>query len=280
MNITPLRPKWGLVVEATKDEVFSAPDGHWRNLGYEHDLILFKGLGKLTNAEYYRLISYFGKPWEAEEYKYSKEIVDHFDEDGVKGCLSRFSNLTSKLGTRKLPWHSDIPNSGAASFPWRSLYMTKNPNPQGGLTSWMNLMLDNIQPTPEELDLFNRMSVTNQSWLRVDGDGFITQDFVKADPVTGRKSIRANYFVAENSGPTAWIKNTYIDGIEVDNMATLGPLYKKLSLREDLTYTHQWDLYDFIIYNNCSFMHRRTKLDLNDGEEREFIRANIHHTLP
>ncbi len=279
MKFVSLKPKWGIIAETSIDEALSQDTGFWRNLGYKHDLILFKGLNKISKSQYYRLISNFGRPWTSEEYKYSKEVVNTFNEDGITGCLSQFSNKNSRLGNIEMPWHADIPNSGDASFPWRSLYIVQNPNPNGGLTSWLNITLDAIEPADEELELYRKISVQNQSWLQVNGTEFVTQPYIKIDPITQKKSLRSNYFVSADMGKTAWIKNTYIDGVEVDNMKTLGPIHKALSSRNDLIYTHQWELYDLIIYNNHSFMHRRTALALGETEEREFIRANIHHVF-
>lgn len=268
-----IRPRWGIQLFDTYDEAMARD---LRSLAYEWDMIVFKNLGALSPLQYFHLMEKFGRPWTAQEYRDSGEHPFEFDG----GVLSTFSNETAKrLGTREMPWHVDIPNSGAASFPWRALYNVKNPNPEGGLTTWMNIRLDNIQPAPEELELYQRLKVLNQSWLRLKGAEFNLHDFIKTHPVTGVQSLRSNYFVAPGWAETAWIKETYLDGEKVDNLATLGPIYKRLSEREDLVYTHKWNVHDLIVYDNHSFMHRRTALDLQAGEVREFIRANAHHVV-
>ena len=56
MEITNLKEKWGIRIEATAQEVLSLSSDFLRNLGYEKHFILFKGLGKISESEIYRLL--------------------------------------------------------------------------------------------------------------------------------------------------------------------------------------------------------------------------------
>lgn len=277
MKIENIREKWGISVNASYDEVIKAGKNFWKDLGYTKSFILFKNIGKLKPIEYYELISLFGAPWSREKYFYSQE--GGYDIEPGK-AISRFSNIISpRLGEKPMPWHADIPNHGDDSFPWRSLYLTQNPNPQGGLTTWLNLQLDIINPNTDELDVYSNIRVLNQSWYR-EGEEINLQPFIKTHPITGVKSLRANYFIhGDNEKDKPWIKESYLKDKKIPPYELLGPIYKKLSLREDLTYTHSWDRYDLIIYDNWNFIHRRSHLELKSGEERLFLRANIAHEL-
>jgi len=275
MNIENIREKWGTSIRASYDEIIDAGPVFWKELGYKRSFILFKDLGRLPPIQYYNIISLFGRPWSKEEYFYSQEGGYNIEPGKA---LSIFSNIISpRLGENPMPWHSDIPNHGEGSFPWRSLYLTKNPNPKAGLTTWLNLELDIIEPDEDDFNLYSNIEILNQSWYRKDEE-INLQSFIKTHPITGKKSLRANYFVhGNNIDDKPWIKETYLKGVKIEPYELLGPIYKKLSIREDLTYTHTWDLYDLIIYDNWNFVHRRSHLQLKSGEERSFLRANIAH---
>jgi alpha-ketoglutarate-dependent taurine dioxygenase len=275
MEITNLKEKWGIRIEATAQEVLSLSPDFLRNLGYEKHFILFKGLGKISEQEIYNIVSRFGRPWSKQEYQYSNEVA--YDIEDTNAALSSFSNSNQpRLAGIAMPWHADIPIWKGMEFPWRCLYNTRNDNPNAGFTSWMSLMLDHINPSVEELDYFSRIKILNQSWHGHQGEEYLNS-FIKEDPITRKQSLRANYFVAPGWSDKAWIKETYVDDKKVDNLETLGKIYKLLSSRQDLVYQHKWTQYDCIIYNNWSFVHNRTTLELLPGQDRVFTRTNIAH---
>jgi alpha-ketoglutarate-dependent taurine dioxygenase len=278
MKIKKIQLDWGIEIDADITEVLTQGPEFWRRLGYQNDLILFKGLGNISNVDHFKLCSYFGKPWTKEEYAHSGDVTYEFPYGNESKSLTRFSNILSpRLGTEKMRWHADIPLNGDSSFPWRSLYMVSNPSPDSGLTSWLNIKLKNIQPADDQLAYYNRMSLTMQSWHKHDNYEVNDVSFIKQDPVTQEKSLRANCYDTPECSKL-WIKEVLVDNNVVDNNAVLGNIIRTLESRSELVYTHRWNLYDFIIYNNNSFIHMRTKIILNSkNESREFIRANMSH---
>lgn len=276
MKLENLKPNWGLIVRDTNiDQVLDLGPDFWRKHAYEKDLILFRGLGDIGKENFYRLMSYFGRPLNDKEYFDNGEATIKFTINGVSCCFGHFNNLNSygRLGGSSLPWHVDHSHHGDRSFPWRSLYIRKNPNPENGLTGFINLRLDNIRPTDQELDYYKRLEVLNVGWYKV-GDNPVKNSYIKVHPLSGKMSLRSNHFRVNTP---AYIDKTYLDGVEVDNLETLGPIHKKLSEREDLTYYHRWQDYDLLIYDNYHFMHNRTDLRLSAGQIREFFRANVAH---
>lgn len=287
LKITNLRPDWGAVITDTTgklniDEILERGSDYWSDIGYTYDLLLFRGLGKISDENIVRLAECFGTLWPYEEYFESRESPYKLMVDGQEKALTKYSNLISKrLGQGHMEWHSDISNKGIRSFPWRLLYNKSNPNPNAGITSYLNVRLDLINPTDEERNLFERMEVINQSWYNA-GENILKQDFIKIHPLTGVESLRTNYFVdprRPRETESAWLKNILIDGVEHNNYEVIGGLHKKLSNRPELIYAHQWQVYDFIIYDNYNFLHKRTACELKPGEERFFIRANVAHLL-
>jgi alpha-ketoglutarate-dependent taurine dioxygenase len=277
MKITNINPGWGTIIECSKDQILAHDPTFFKELGYNRDLVILRGLGKLTLEEHYKILSYFAQPWNAEDYLHSNEVVINFDYNNAPVCISRFSNKNSRLGSVKMPWHVDIGNYGDKSFPWRALYNLKNPNPEGGITSWLNLRLDLINPLPDKLEYYKNIEVVNQSWHTGDAAFLTRNPYIKTHPITGKDSLRSNYFVAPGWSPHAWIKETYLQGQLVDNLTVLGAIHSELSARPELVYNHQWELNDIIIYDNWNLMHKRTQLDISDDQERLFWRTNLYH---
>lgn len=281
MQISNIHDTWGTIVEVHGvDEVLKQPQDFWRSLGYDRDLIVFRGLGEISHSQYHELLTMFGTPWNAHEYRQTTEFPITFEQNGQELALSVFSNLTaSRIGTSAMPWHADIPNNGDQSFPWRSLYIVQNPNPESGITEFMNVRLDRVNPSSEDLAFFNSIELGVQSWY-VGGERDERQPFIKTHPVTGVESLRLNYYVNGPGTKTAWIKETFLNGENANNHELLSNIYDNLQKRSDLLYHHKWQTYDLVIYDNWSFVHRRTKVDIQPGQVREFIRANIHHNEP
>ena len=90
MKITNINPGWGTMIECSKDEILAHDHRFFKELGYSRDLVILRGLGKLTLEEHYKILSYFAKPWNADDYLHSKEVVINFDYEGSPVCFSSF----------------------------------------------------------------------------------------------------------------------------------------------------------------------------------------------
>lgn len=279
MRITKIHDHWGSILEVSGiSELLSLEPAFLSELGYSRDLIVIRGIGLVSDQELYALLSRFGKPWSANDYRQTTERPYEFEiEDGDKAALTVFSNLTAcRLGTNSMPWHADIPLNGVQSFPWRSLYIVNNPNPESGITEFMNIRVDLVGPSESEYEKYKTMTTKSQSWYKR-GEQDVIEPFIKVHPVTSLESLRLNHYVDGPWSSTAWIKEVFVDGVKSNNISTLGPILGELANRPELNYKHKWQTYDLIIYDNWNFVHKRTKVDIAPGQERKFIRANIHH---
>ena len=114
------------------------------------------------------------------------------------------------------------------------------------------------------------------------GTEFREFNLIKTHPVTGRNSLRLNYFNDAKAG----IKNGYIHSLKIDG-ETIDPgdLYREffgvLESKPNLQYVHKWGDNDIVIYDNWTFVHNRTALSFSDdsGLERIFLRCNIDHVF-
>lgn len=275
MNIVNLKDSWGSVITATAEEVLEQDVNFWRDLIYDRKFLLFKTMG--FTEETLALTSLrFGRPWRGEEYQYSREAATVVKTEKGNVVLGLFSNKSRVLGSHGMVWHADIPNRYEKPFPFRCLWITKNPEPEtSGKTGWLNLEKALDYLTPEMLDLAERTTVVQQSWYEPGTD---IQEFplIKTHPVTGVKSLRLNYF---NDAKTkdAWIKQVKVDGVLQPDCSIIDEFLKFLEKIDELVYIHTWDTYDFAIYDNWSFVHNRTPVVPLSVGERHFYRVNIDH---
>lgn len=264
---------WGLTITLERpQEFFDQPIDYWRSLIYTKPIIFFKTVN-FTNEQYAEFSYKFGKPWSASEYKYSHEGT----ESAGSMIVSPFSNESKKLGMTDMPWHADIPNRRYRPFPFRSLWIVSNPNPcKSGKTRWMNLEKAIDYLTPEMVNLLPRVRIVQQSWYDP-GTDVQEFDLIKTHPITGRKSLRLNYY------NWLWRKDAWITGVKIDGV--LQPTCKLvkewleyLERIPELLYEHTWDTNDIAIYDNWTFLHARTKLLFNTSTDtRKFYRINIDH---
>lgn len=279
MKIKEINDSWGSVVEfKDPQDFFLENSDYWRNLIYERKLIVFKGMD-FSNEDYVKFCLHFGRPWDRKDYHYSTETTKEIFLKKIKFFISPYSNkISQRLKDKEVHWHADIPNRDRNPFPFRSLWMIKNPNPEAGFTSWLNIE-QGIDFLPQELkeDIEN-IKILQQSWYEENTD-VKEFDFIKIHPITGKKSLRLNYFCVKEEGITdAWIKSIKINGTHVtDIKPILGSYIKCLTSIDKMIYTHKWNTFDIVIYDNWSFMHNRTHLNLSQDEERLMYRCNIDH---
>lgn len=291
MQVNKIHDTWGTTVEFdTPTDFFKHTKEHWSQMLYDRKLIVFKRMN-FTELDFAKFSHYFGTPWKGADYDYSHErwteITDPVDDK--KYVITGFSNKiisTKVIGISEMPWHADIPNRQHNPFPHRALWMVKNPNPEtSGQTRWLNIE-DGIEYlTPELKELLPRVKILQQSWYKEGGDNQM-HDFVKVHPVTGRKSLRLNFYVGyPNGGRTdnAWIKRVFVDGVEQPDQTLIQRYIDHLLSVPELYYQHRWDDFDIAIYDNYPFIHGRTALDLQPDPttvlERKLLRVNIDHSI-
>lgn len=261
---------WGSIFEGPHDWFPSGDKTILKKMLYVRKILIFKKI-KLDQLQFWNICNIFGIPWKDDQYEYSRELCVKLslNEEHV-GYISNFSNkISKKLGDREMPWHADIPNAVRFSFPHRALYMKTCPNPEAGFTLWMN--------TPKAFagvndDLKRRWGMTRivqHSWYEPGKD---IREFpsMTQHPITGEYCPRVN--------SNSWIIDTKVSG-ESMGIEIVDEMLNAMEKQTNCVYEHHWDETDLIIYDNFPFVHRRTALDIDDGQERLMWRANIDHDL-
>lgn len=277
MKLTNIHDTWGTLIEISIEEFFEQDFDYWRNLIYDRKILIFREM-QFTKSQYCEFSLRFGRPWQSQEYKYSNEASEIVDVKNFQICVSPFSNASKKLGNSEMPWHSDIPNKRENPFPIRSLWITSNPYPSiSGKTSWMNLEESLDYLTKDQKELLDKVKVVQQSWYEPGTD---IQEFplIKTNPITGKKSLRLNYFnELDKNKQDAWITGVKVDGVLQKDCKIISEFLTHLEKINDLVYTHTWKTFDIAIYDNWSFVHKRTQVIPGPTGVRHFYRMNIDH---
>jgi alpha-ketoglutarate-dependent taurine dioxygenase len=274
MKTENIHDSWGTIISLeSPDEFFTIDADFWRNLIYERKLIIFKQVN-FTLDDYAQFSLRFGAQWDEDEYKYSREAVEKTNTL----LVSPFSNANSRMiGLSEMPWHADIPNRNFKPFPFRSLWIVNNPNPEvSGKTKWLNLEKALDYLTPEMLQILPKVRILQQSWY-LPGTDNKEFDLLKIHPITGARSLRLNYFNWLNL-KIAWITGVKIDGVMQADCSLVKDWLIYLEQFPELIYQHTWDTYDIALYDNWSFVHARSRLKLDHNDPiRKFYRININH---
>jgi len=293
MKKTDIFDQWGTIIEFDDPmEFFSYDKNFWRSMAYVRKLLIFKRMA-FGLANYGKFGFYFGCPWTLEDYKYSYEPAFVVRDQDNEYIVTKFSNFNTtktgarSIGAREMPWHADIPNRSVRPFPFRSLYMDSDQYVlKSGQTQWLNVEDYNDQLPPRLKDLIPHISIRQQSWYDGGQSDVSVYNFIKIHPVTGQQSLRLNYYVgypgSQNSS-NAWIRNVLVDGVEQKDCSLIQEYIDALLQIKNTFHRHQWDRYDIAIYDNYSFVHGRTRLNLysesNVQLERTLYRMNIDHVL-
>lgn len=277
MILTNIHDTWATKIEFDNPlDFFKQPKGFWRDLIYERKLLIFKKMN-WSKEDYAKFSLQFGKPWSNIDYIYSEERIENVITDAGVVTLSPFSNTLSKrLNIIPMSYHADIPHGNINSFPFRSLWITKNPNPKvSGITGFLNISEDAFSYlTKEQTELLTKVKIIQQSWYNP-GTDFREFDFIKVHPITGKSSLRLNDF-CKDKYQSAWIKFVKINN-ELHNCQLIENFINHLLQFQELQYFHTWDTFDILIYDNYQFIHNRSALIFEPGEVRHFYRMNIDH---
>lgn len=278
MKTENIKEDWGTIVWLdTPEEFFTYDPDYWRNMIYDRKLIFFKTV-KFSKEQYAEFTLNFGAPWDIPAYTYSHEIAEEVKTKHGTQIISPFNNANTKMVSNDyMPWHADIPNRTYKPYPFRSLWITDNPTPErSGKTSWMNLEKSFDFLTPEMRDMIPRIRVRQQSWYEPGTD---EKEFplLKIHPITGAESLRLNHYNWGNR-KGAWITDVLIDGVSQGHCFLIRTWLNHLEKIREITYQHQWDLYDIAVYDNHTFVHSRTALTFDPlAATRHFYRVNIDH---
>lgn len=199
----------------------------------------------LTNLQLKSFCSIFGKVWDQSQEKYSglaQSEQRHHEDDFVE-----IVSDTGILKTKKIPWHIDLTHFPSQLIPNRVLYsvdLGDSPATTNFIDTIQGLNLINPDikkflvnstalckaPYKTPWDCYVRRPAAN--WHPVHNDYGLVADELFTEWIEGLQTSE----IYKN-----WIKHNVIDAM----------------ISDETLYVHQWDLYDLVIYDNWSTIHRR-----------------------
>jgi taurine dioxygenase len=240
----------------------------------EHLILLFRGQSHLTQEQHSAATEVFGTPVPGASRSY-------FEDAGVaSNLLSSHPEIimvtnmgpdgqptaeNASLGSGEVVWHSD--NSYIAEPPIGSFLRALLLPETGGNTSFSNQYLA-FDTLPGDIKariegLYTRQDASRNSAGRLrpgvkapktlaDVPG-PDHPLVRIHPASGRKAL---YLGRRRDFPSQ-----YVVGWERDESEDLLDFLWAHATRDELAYTHVWELGDMILWDNRCVMHRRDPLD-------------------
>ena len=205
---------------------------------------------KLNNKQLSSIASIFGSVWNNSKEKYNglMQTNQYGQEDGLVETVSE----DGLLGYKQLPWHVDVIHFPSQILPNRLLYAIEI----GGLGTSTNF-LDTIEGVKlldqDTFDFLRHTSIHCKAPYKTAWDAVMRRPALNWHPKHNSWSLVADeLFVIHIEG---------IEGKENSNYKEfIKPVIEKMKTPNTL-YSHEWKLYDLMIYDNWSTMHSRNSFD-------------------
>jgi taurine dioxygenase len=266
----------GVDLRALDAEAFAAIHRAW----LDHQVLLFSDQ-QLTDEDLVGFSRRFGDLDEAPVQETGQRFVDGHPEIYVVSNVVKNGVAIGSLGSGEAVWHTDmsyLPDPPKAS----ALYALEVP-PSGGDTSFCSMYA-----AWDELDEGLRRRVEG---LRVKHDGtynsggYARQGLTPTDdPRTSPGTFHPLVSVHPETGRRGLYlgrrRNAYIEGLSVDDSTALLDEIWAHATRESLTWRHQWQAGDLVLWDNRCTMHRRDAFDPTARRvmHRTQIKANRRST--
>lgn len=262
MKLENIFDSWGTTVITTLDE-FNKQD-NWKELLIERKFLCIKGLGnQLTDAEFHKFGTKFGRIWNKDDYK--KTPTDTTIKHKETTPVSYFQT-NNMWGAREMKYHADQAHLGDTSFPGRALYMVKTANNNSGSTSWLNLESAWEQFTEEEKRSVADVDIVQQ-YMYEPGTRLEKFPFLKISPYSNKPSPRVNCYATPGGNQIAWIHHAERNGIPLPNTGEfIESIYQLCESKENTLYTHHWENGDILVYDNWFSVHKRESVKLAENE--------------
>jgi len=247
----------GVDLRAIDDDTFAAIHRGW----LDHQVLLFRRQ-RLTDEDLVAFSRRFGDLDQAPVQETGRRFVDGHPEIYVVSNVVQDGVPIGSLGAGEAVWHTDmsyLPDPPKASV----LYALEVP-PRGGDTSFCSMYAaweQLSEPLRRRADgrrvkhdgTYNsggypRLGVTPTGDPRTSPGTF--HPLVLVHPETGRRGL----YLGRR-------RNAYVEGLSLeDSNALLDALWAEAT-REALTWRHQWQLGDLVLWDNRCTMHRRDAFD-------------------
>jgi len=274
-NIRPITPVLGVEIEGVDLKIVSELQAATiEDLFNQHSALLFRGQ-HLEAQDLVRFSRYFGELDEAPVNETGKTAVEGYPEIYV------ISNITGKdgkavgsLGAGEASWHTDM--SYLENPPRASLLYSVEIPPEGGNT-WLAGMFGALETLPASL----RRDIEGRR-IKHDGTynsaGFVRQGLEASDdPLTCPGTFHPAICRHPETGRDVLFlgrrRNAHVEGLSLAQSERLLDDLWQHATEVELTYSHQWQVGDVLMWDNRTTLHRRDPFDRN--ARRYMLRTQI-----
>jgi taurine dioxygenase len=247
----------GVDLRALDDGMFAAIHRAW----LDHQVLLFRNQ-RLTDEDLVAFSRRFGDLDEAPVQETGRRFVEGHPEIYVVSNVVQDGVPIGSLGAGEAVWHTDmsyLPNPPKASV----LYALEVP-PQGGDTSFCS-MYAAWEKLPERLrSRVDGLRVKHDGTYTSGGDprlGVTPTDDPRTSPGTFHPLVYVHPETARRGLYLGRRRNAYVEGLSLEESnALLDDIWAEAT-RELLTWRHQWQAGDLVLWDNRCTMHRRDAFD-------------------
>lgn len=247
------------------DETFSEIRQAW----LDHLVLLFRRQ-RLDDGALVRFTARFGELEDAPLFQ-GERYVDQHPEVMIISNVAVNGREIGSLGNSEAFWHTDlnfVEEPPAASC----LYAHEVP-PAGGDTGFANMYraLEAV-PSPvrariERLTILHDARFNSAGYLRETRVPDTSHPIVRTHPETGRKGL----YLGRRT-------NARIEGISQSDSEALLDVLWQCAVSDDVTWHHQWQPGDLLIWDNRCTLHRRDAFD--SSQRRIMHRTQTRGTRP
>lgn len=235
----------------------------------EHLVLLFRRQ-RLDDAALVRFTGRFGELEEAPLFQ-GRRYVDQYPEVMIVSNVTEDGREIGSLGNSEAFWHTDL-NFVEAPPAASCLYAHEVP-PAGGDTGFAN-MYRALEALPSELRnriegrrILHDARFNSAGYLRETRVPDTSHPIVRSHPETGRKCL----YLGRRA-------NARIEGVSAEESDALLDALWQYAVSSAVTWHHQWQPGDLLIWDNRCTLHRRDSFD--DSQRRIMHRTQTRGTRP
>jgi len=240
----------------------------------QHSALLFRGQ-RLEAHDLVRFSRFFGELDEAPVNEAGKTAVEGFPEVYViSNIMGDDGKAVGSLGAGEAAWHTDM--SYLDNPPRASLLYSIEIPPTGGNT-WLAGMYDALDQLPSSL----RREIEGRR-IKHDGTynsaGYVRQGLVESDdPVSCAGTFHPAICRHRETGREVLFlgrrRNAYVEGLSLEQSERLLDDLWQHATADHLSYSHQWQVGDVLMWDNRATLHRRDPFD--NQARRYMLRTQI-----
>ncbi len=245
----------------------------------QHSALLFRNQ-KLESHDLVRFSRFFGELDEAPVNEAGKTAVENYPEIYViSNITGEDGKAVGSLGAGEAAWHTDM--SYLDNPPRASLLYSVEIPPTGGNT-WLAGMYEALEDLPPGL----RKEIEGRR-IKHDGTynsaGFVRQGLSESDdPLTCEGTFHPAICRHGDTGREVLFlgrrRNAYVEGLPLARSEQLLDDLWQHATAAHLSYSHQWQVGDVLMWDNRATLHRRDPFDQN--ARRYMLRTQIRGRKP